>query len=181
MSKLPKAKSLYIIIRGEKSEFHNAPYHPIIVCSRKHVAKWESKDAHNGATVLYNAAGISESGNWFLGQYKGYGCESNRYLTLFDGVDSRDFTNKERVERELLNGAVWWSYDECPRWMLDLGVKYPEDDFSKKVIMSDYGDCLLPYSQADKLRRTLENYDTPEWLMLNNEQAPDECDASKAQ
>ena len=34
--------SLYLIKRGPRPEHHKAPYHPVILCDRKRIAKWEA-------------------------------------------------------------------------------------------------------------------------------------------
>lgn len=164
--KYPKARNLFLIIRGKQSEFHKAPFHQIILCTRKHVAKWEAGDVVKGATVIYNAMGNHEGANWFLAQYKGYGCDCNQYFTLFDGVDSRELTSTENIHK-LLKNATWWSYDEMPSWIERLGVKPPTDDFSKKQILDDLGDCLLPISKQGIVQKLEDKYNFPHWLTTN--------------
>lgn len=159
----PKARTLFLIIRGEKSEHHNAPYSPIILCTRTHTAKWESRGTENGATVFENFYPHEGVGNWILCRYKGYDVSSNSNFTLFDGKTSHEVSNKEELEK-LFPQAVWWSYDEMPKWVADLGCKYPEDDWTRKMISEDMGGCLLPHSKEMKLRDTLEKYDEPHWL-----------------
>lgn len=143
---MSRARNLFLIIRGDKPIYHNAPYHPIIICTRKHTAQWESKGVENGATLLYNAEGNCESCNWFLGKYKGYTCENGCHFTLFDGVETKSFT-REKVINEYVKKSVWWSNDKMPKWIEDLGVKIPSDDFSQKRIKEDVGICLLPFSK----------------------------------
>lgn len=162
--KLPKARNLYLIVRGEKSEHHNAPFHPVIVCSRKHTAQWEVKEPQDGATLFYNLMGNDAGANWGLGKYKGYDCDANHYFELFDGVNSKDITSRDNIF-SLLKGAIWWSYDECPQWLLDAGVKYPEDKFTKQVILEDSGTCIWSHSKETKYWDNLEEkYDQPDWL-----------------
>lgn len=162
--KYSKPSGLWLIIRGKQPDYHNAPYHPIILCSRKHTAEWESRDVTKGATVLYNAGGTDRSGNWFLGRYKGYDCDTNQYFTLFDGVDTGDFTDKTRIETEVISKAVWWSYDLMPDWIRKLGCKFPNDEFTKRMILDDSGTCIMSESKSLKYEKRREKYDIPEWL-----------------
>ena len=153
--KLSRANNVFLIIRGEKSEFHKAPFCPIILCSRRHTAEWESGNTEDGSTVLYNYS-LTDEGNWILTKYKGYGIKSNGFIKLFDGNDSYGVSDRNHIN-ELLKDAVWWSYDEIPTWLLQKGVKYPSDDFTKRLIVEDYGTCLMPHSKEMKYLESLEN------------------------
>lgn len=163
----PVARNLYLIVRGPKPEYHNAPYHQVILCSRKHTAKWESQLTSEGHTLFVNMDPDS-SGNWLLVKYKGYDIDYGtvtHYFKLFDGKESREVSDKQTLD-SLLKEAVWWSYDQMPVWVKELGIKYPEDDFTKKRIVDDFGMCLLPYMQQQKLKDKLDEYDEPEWLRV---------------
>lgn len=163
--KTPIARSLYLIVRGPKSEHHNAPYHPVIVCTRLHTAQWESRDTSKGDTVFECMA---DGGNWLLVRYNGYNIDGSGYFDLFDGKNSRDVSSLEQI-KSLLNGAIWWSYDRIPAWLSDYGIKFAEDNFTKSRIVEDSGDCLLPYAKAEKLRDKIDEYDEPEWLIIKAE------------
>lgn len=159
--KTPIAKSLFLIVRGPKSKHHNAPYHPVIVCTRLHTARWESRDTNKGDTVFEC---MSNGGTWRLVRYKGYNIESNSFLDLFDGKNSRNVSSDEQIKK-LLNQAIWWSYDRIPNWLSNYGIKYAEDNFTKIRISEDSGTCLLPFSKAEKLRSRIEDFEEPEWLI----------------
>lgn len=161
--KTPIARALFLIVRGPKSEHHNAPYHPVIVCTRTHTAKWESRDTSKGHTV-YEC--MAEGGNWLLVRYKGYDIQAPGHFNLFDGKSTKEVSDIEEIKR-LLNGATWWSYDRMPAWLSDYGIKYPQDNFTKEVISEDSGACLLPFAKEQKLRDKIDEYDEPEWLIPN--------------
>jgi len=168
MTKLITARSLYLIVRGPKSKHHNAPYHPIIVCTRKHTAKWESLRTEDGHTMFVNMAPDSPSGNWLLVKYKGYDIDYGNVaanFTLYDGVKTSDATNRKLIN-EYLNGATWWSYDLIPEWLSEYGIKLPEDDFTKQRIWDDAGSCLLKESEYKKLREKRQTLSRPEWLNI---------------
>ncbi len=164
----PLAKGLYLVIRGPKSEFHKAPYHPIIVCSRQHTARWESKNTTDGHTVYWNAYPHKGHGNWFLGRYKGYEMSGNLgpSFVFFDGCVNSDLCNHQKVN-ELLNGAVWWSYDRMPDFVKEMGVVHVEDDFTKEWIWRDYND--LPHSRREALEGKKLSYGKPEWLLTTED------------
>lgn len=161
IKKTPIARSLYLVVRGPKSEHHNAPYHPVIVCTRKHTVHWEARSTEKGDTVFEC---LADGGNWMLCRYKGYDIQSSGYFELFDGKSSRDVASMEEIKK-YLNGATWWSYDRIPAWLEGYGIKFPEDNFTKIRIVEDSGDCLLPHAQAEKLRDRIAECEEPTWLI----------------
>lgn len=164
--KLPKPKNLFLIVRGEKPDIHNAPYSPIILCTRKHTAKFESGSTSDGATV-FQALSRDFTGNWLLVKYKGYDIDYGNvchYFKLFDGNDSENVSDRSEIHK-LIGGAIWWSYDEMPDFIKDLGAKYPNDRWTKEMICHDFGTCLLTNSQEKKLKSNLEKYEMPFWLL----------------
>jgi hypothetical protein len=162
-----KAKNFYLILRGPKGEHHNAPFHPVILCTRKHTAEWESKRTKEGATVWVNMApNTAYWGNWLLVKYKGYDIDYGHlahYFTLFDGKDSREVSDREYIE-PLLRNAIWWSYDEMPEFVRELGVRYAEDQFTKDWIWEDLGDSSLGHTKEMALKKKLREMGRPIWL-----------------
>lgn len=163
----PIAKNVYVIIRGNRSEHHNAPFEPFIVCSRKHTAMWEARHTGDklgcGSTVFVNLC-PSEGGSWRMVRYRGYEIETCSHLdTLFDGKD-------QRIENHIINfsSCVWWSYDKMPEWVKVLGVRFPDDDFTKQRILDDSGLCLLPYAKSEKIRRSIYDRPIPDWLVKSD-------------
>lgn len=162
MKKTPIARSIYLIIRGAKPDHHNAPFHPVIICTRKHTAKWEAGHTEEGATVFENLSPM-DGGNWLLVRYKGYDINGGaaRYHILFDGKESREVSN---ISNEVIQNAVWWSDNHPPKWIADIGVTYAKDDHTKKTISHDSGLCLLAYNEGKKIENKRDEYEEPEWL-----------------
>lgn len=158
--KLSKPRSLYLIKRGPKWEFHNAPFHPIIICTRKHTAKWEVGDSNKKSTLW--CKDVDPHSGWTLSRYKGFDIDYGglvKRVELFDGTYTEGYHDKDKEPWTLLKDAVWWSDQEIPKWLREIGVDYPEDDFSRRVIYDDLGDCLLSESEADKLQKSRDKYD----------------------
>ena len=162
MKKTPIARNLFLIIRGPQGEFHKAPFHPIIICSRKHTAKWEAGDTEDGATVFVNMD--PPYGNWLLSRYKGYDIVGNpKFFTLFDGKESRDIS---QISDNTFRDAIWWSYDGMPDCLKEKGVSYATDNFTKERIADDAGACRLLQREQEKLDATRDKYEEPEWLKI---------------
>ena len=88
--KLSSANNVFLIIRGERSEFHKAPFCPIVLCSRRHTSEWEAGNTEDGCTVLYNYSPADE-GNWILTKYKGY-----NYYRIFVFQDEEEFNEHSK-------------------------------------------------------------------------------------
>lgn len=150
-----KAKRFYIIVRGRRSLHHKAPFHKIIVCTRKHTADWESHRTSEGHTLFVCLAPESITcANWLCVKYNGYDIDY-RHVTanfkLYDGKNTQDITSHAEIER-MLKKAIWWSYDDMPEWFKDKGVKYAKDTFTKQVIWNDAGTVLMPESKSEKYK-----------------------------
>ena len=167
----PLAKGLYLVVRGPMPGHRVVPYPPIIVCSRQHTAKWEGRGTQNGATIYWNHYPHEGHGNWFLGMYKGYEFDTfgtGTDFTFFDGKTWKELCDRDTVDN-MLNGAVWWSYDTMPEFVNNMGVVYAEDDFSKHQIWLDSGTVNLPHSRHVKLQDKKHEYKKPEWLLTEED------------
>lgn len=170
-----KARGIYLIKRGPKSEHHNAPFHPVIICTRYHTAKWEVGDTGDGATLWTNSA-MGDHGGFLMMRYKGYEIDYGtvvKEIKLFDSEEKAGFYHHGTEPWTLLNGAVWWSDQELPKWLEEAGVIYPPDNFTKQSIIRDSGLCLLPQSKAEKfesLRDELFHENEPSWLIQDKTQ-----------
>lgn len=163
--KSDKAKRLCMIIRGERSVHHKAPFHPVILVTRKHTYEWEVGDCTDGVTAVeLNINSSYEHPTFHLLRYKGYINDSNKHFKLFDGTDTKEFLKSEYL-KECLKKAIWWSDQEPPEW---LKPNFAEDDFTKESIEADMGTCLLPNSQEEKLLERKEKYQLPKWLKPSN-------------
>lgn len=153
---------LWLIERKPKPDWHNAPYHQVILCTARHTAEWEGGGSPDGATV-WNQCDLRKDSKylhtWFLVRWKGLDCHTFRgaavYFDLPDGSNTRE--HSERAH-SLVVGAVWWSDKPLPQFLRDLGVIEAPDDFTRELIARDSGLCLLPESRAEKIRQRREKY-----------------------
>lgn len=162
--KAPKVRNLYLIIRGEQSEFHKAPFHPYIICTQKHTADWEAGDSNEKATVYMKPA--DEYSGFLMVRYKGFDIDYGnvvKEIELFDGTTA-SFSHTGDYPWNILDKCIWWSYSEMPEWLKKEGVQFAQDEFTKSTILSDMGTCLLTESRAEKIKDMLENIETPQWL-----------------
>jgi len=145
-----KAKNFYLVIRGKKSAHHKAPYHPIILCTRRHTADWESHRTSEGHTVIVCMAPDSLScSNWLVVKYKGYDIDYRTVTAnfkLFDGKRTNEVSARSEIDK-YLKKAVWFSYDDMPDDLKNKGVKYAKDDFTKARIWEDTGTLINSSSQ----------------------------------
>lgn len=161
--KTDKARKVTMIIKGEKPEHYNAPFHPIILVTEKHTYDWESGTCKDGYTCV-NVCGNDNNQFWFhLEKYKGYKIDESRsHFNLFDGTYTKDFLESSYLQ-ECLSKAVWFSQQHPPSW-LEGKVNFAEDSFSVNVILEDSGLCLLPESKSRDIENRREKYELPYWL-----------------
>ena len=160
MKKLPIARNLYLIVRGNCK----ADDYPIIICSQYHTAKWEAGSTKEQSTVFQKQSD-SESGLLLL-RHKGFDIDYGTVVDsfkLYDGTNT-GFNHKDSDNWNLMQNAIWWSYDTPPQWLLDFGLKFANDNFTRQRILDDSGLCLLPHSKAEKITERLDNFEYPEWL-----------------
>lgn len=158
-----KATKMCMIIRGERSVFHKAPFHPIILVTHKHTYEWEVGNCKDGATaVSLNVDSSYEYPTFQLERYKGYINDSNSHFTLFDGTETLEFLKSDYL-KDCLKKAVWWSDQEPPEW---LKPNFAEDDFTKEDIAQDRGTCLLTNKAEEKFLERREKFAIPEWLKI---------------
>ena len=169
MKKPRLQQSLYLIIRGPKHQNHKAPYHPIILCTRYHAMLWESRRTREAHTVLSCSCPDAKGSNWALLRYKGFiidGQNETQDMLLFDGLNARDAV-KQLLEH--ISESVWYSYDKMPDWVKEMGVKYPEDSFTRRRIENDPGTCLTMSCQKEEdFKISREDYILP-WGNESNE------------
>ena len=140
---------LYFIKRGPRPSYHNAPFHPAILCDRKRVAQQETCYSGNQDSVWVHAAHEDRSG-WLLTRWRGLVIEYGhlvRGFTLPDGTLAGFFhLHRSRTADgsqptglnepwSLLPGAIWWSSRKMPAWIEAAGVIYPPDCFSQQRIL----------------------------------------------
>lgn len=124
-------QNLYLIKRGPKSQCHKAPYHPIIICTRLPVAKWEADWSGDLAWVWEKEA--DESSGWLLTRWNGLDIDYGHVVRVFflpDGTAAGIFHDRDLEPWSLMDGATWWSDHNMPSWVAEKGVKYPPDQFT---------------------------------------------------
>lgn len=143
--------AVYLIKRGPKPGFHRAPYHPVIICAKKPVAKWEAGWTGDAAWLWSHERGV-RGGGWLLERWNGFDVD---YGHVVRGVAMPDGTPAafvhESTGREpwtLLEGAVWWDDKKMPGWMEAAGVIYPPDNFTRqRVLDTTAGDGSSGFSR----------------------------------
>jgi hypothetical protein len=172
MTRPPRA--LWFIKRGPRPEHHRAPFHPAVICTRRYTAKWEAGWTGDRAWIWWHEGKEPYTG-WLLERWQGldidYGglvkcCKLpdgtqvgffHRHRALgYDrpgekGATHLGYSEELQEPWSLLPGAVWWSDDPIPAWLVEAGVVLAEDDFTQQVIKEDAGDFVLPEKQRDKL------------------------------
>jgi hypothetical protein len=134
--------NLYLIKRGPKPGYQKSPFHPVIICTRKDIAKDEAGATHDGATVWERTGHRDNGFGWLIVRWKGfdidYGPIVGHLITLPDGTKTgfwRDYTDPQSI-KDLLPGAVWWSDKPMPEWLWQRGVIYPPDKFTRQWVLN---------------------------------------------
>jgi len=133
-------KSLYLIKRGPRPEYHRAPFHPVIICDRKRVAEWEPGNTGDAAWVWEKMEWTDNGYGWLLCRWNGFDVDYGHVVHSITMPDRsvagfwRDYESEYRVDT-LITGATWWSDKPMPEWLLRHGVKYPADTFTQQRIL----------------------------------------------
>lgn len=172
------ARVLFFIKRGPKPDYHQAPFHPYIICTRKGVATWEAGWTGDRTWLWSHEAADSGSG-WLLERWEGLNIDYGhlvRGCSLPDGTHvgfyhkhrdlGYDPETKQRLGYaaelqepwNLLPQAVWWSLDPIPEWLKDQGVMVPMDEFSRHRIIEDYS-----FADQQERKRDRPYPEAPEW------------------
>lgn len=132
--------ALYLIKRGPRPDIHRAPFHPVIICDLKPVAKWEAGNSGDGAWVWTAYGPGPNVGGWLLTRWNGFDVDYGPVvhgITMPDGSHAafwRDYESQWCV-KDLFPGAIWWSKKKMPDWLGERGVIYPPDTFSRQSIL----------------------------------------------
>lgn len=127
---------LYLIKRGPKPDYHRAPFHPVIVCDRKPIARWEAGWTGDQAWVWskYGAGPDEAYSGWLLERWQGLDIDYGhlvRGVTLPDGEHGAFHHPGARADTwGLLKSATWWSSRKIPEWLVERGVVNATDEFS---------------------------------------------------
>lgn len=130
---------IYLIKRGPRHECHEAPFHPVIVCAKNRIAKWEAGATDECAWVWER---FNDSGCWagfLLVRWRGldidYGHLIREVGPMPDGTHTAFFHDEQKEPYTLLNGAVWWDDKPMPAEIAKWGLIYPPDQFSRQSIL----------------------------------------------
>ena len=133
---------LYLIKRGPKPPWHRAPFHPVIICDRKRIAKVQAGNSADFAWV-WTKANEAYTG-WFIERWNGLDIDYYPVavsFTLPDGLHAGVFHDRNADEPwVILDGAVWWSEKRIPPWLEAKGVRYIPDRHSRQRMLDEVAD-----------------------------------------
>lgn len=156
-------RTIYLIKRGPKPDYHNAPFHPVVLCDLKRIAEWEAGWTGDRSWVWTHER-HHESSGWLLERWEGLEIDYGHVVRggeLPDGTPMafahrhrdlgyeplpdgkfRWLGHAEELQEPwtLLAGAVWWSDSRMPEWIEAAGVVYPPDHFSQQNILDNIAD-----------------------------------------
>ena len=132
--------NIYLIKRGPRPDYHRAPFHPVIICARRNIAREEAGDSNAGVWMWENTGG--DHHGFLLLRWNGLDVDYGyvvKGITLPDGtVRAFDHEWEHPETWALLNGATWWSPKKMPPWLVERGVCYPGDSFSQQEILNQH-------------------------------------------
>lgn len=165
--------TIYLIKRGPRPDHHRAPYHPVVICDRKDMAKWEVGWTGDRAWLWSHCEPGTLGGGWLLERWEGLDLDYGGLVkggTLPDGTHM-GFFHKQRDRGyaprtgddkpvwlgydetlqepwTLLPGAVWWSAMPMSKALQEAGVVYPSDSFTQQRILD--GRAMLDDEKAKR-------------------------------
>lgn len=129
--------SLYFVKRRPRPDWHKAPYHQFIICTRRAIAKDMAGASSERGWVWEQID--SEYSGWLLCRWEGLDLDYGGVVHGFDLPDGTPaaFSNphKNGEPWNLLDKAVWWSSRKMPDWLAKKGVVYPTDSFTQQFIL----------------------------------------------
>lgn len=130
------------LIKRVRPNYHKTPFHPIIICGKKKIAKWEAGDTNSKAWVWeHNTPSNCSLNSWLLTRWNGldidYGYVIKDVGPLPDGTHTGFFHDRDKEPWILIAGAIWWDNQKMPRVLQDMGVIYPPDKFTQQRILDD--------------------------------------------
>lgn len=128
---------LWLIKRQPRPSWHRAPYHDVIVCPRRDMAKWEAGATDSLANVWSHDAGCT-GGGWLIERWNGLDIDYGhivRGMPLPDGTVRAFEHDATKEPWTLLRGAVWYSSKKIPQRWADAGFVYAPDYFTQQHIL----------------------------------------------
>lgn len=140
---------IYLIKRGPRPSYHEAPYHPVIICAKRGVANWEAGCTGDRAWVWERITHKKDGAGFLLVRWNGFDIDYGNVVhdigKMPDGTDCC-FVHPHKKDQEpwsLLPGSVWWDDKPLPADLKEMGVVIAEDDFSKERIACDTKDKFI--------------------------------------
>ena len=136
---------MYLIKRGPRPKYHLAPFHPVVICNKKAVAKWEAGDTGDRAWVWERSSNRMNGEGFLIVRWNGldidYGNVVKQVGPMTDGtLCGFVHPHTGREPWSLLKGAVWWDDKRIPPDLLEAGVIYPPDEFTQQCILDRISD-----------------------------------------
>lgn len=132
-------RSLFLVKRGPRPQYHSAPYHPVILCSNRKIARHQAGWSGDLSSVWEKWPSGSDGG-FLIRRWNGLDIDYGwlvRGHSLPDGTESGFYHDREGEPWSLLSSSVWWSTrNRVPEW-LDGIVSLPSDSFSLTMIDED--------------------------------------------
>lgn len=136
---------MFLIKRGPRPDYHNAPFHPVIICNKRRVAKWEAGCTGDRSWVWERKSRMMDGEGFLLVRWNGfdidYGHVVHNIGDMPDGTHC-GFSHPGRGAEpwNLIKGAVWWDDKKMPTDFQKAGVIYPPDHFSQQRILDFISD-----------------------------------------
>ena len=131
-----------------------------------HMMRWHSMGTENKYTVFYSKMLEVANTEWYLQKYLGYDIDYGNVVThikLFDGKDSCDLSNRDRLYG-IMKNSKWMSHHDIPTVLSQIGVHSVTDRDSIEYIKQDSGLCLLSQEKSQKIRQFRQSRNLPNWL-----------------
>lgn len=130
---------MYLIKRGPRPSYHVAPFHPVIICAKKRIAKVQAGCTGDKAWVWTRDTCCDDGLGFLLARWRGldidYGNVVHNVGPLPDGTHTGFFHERKLEPWSLLFGAVWWDDKPLPEALAEWGVIYPPDEHSRQSIL----------------------------------------------
>lgn len=164
-----KDDGMYLIKRGPRPSYHRAPFHPVIICNKKRVAKLEAGDTGDHAWVWERHSNRMDGEGFLLARWNGFDIDYGHVVhdigLMPDGTKC-GFVHKHTGKEpwNLINGSIWWDDKEIPYEFFSAGVIYPPDYFTQQSILDKIAnDGFSGFHREKPKFWPLVNKDTDVW------------------
>ncbi len=133
--------SIYLIKRGPKPTWHMAPFHPVVICAKKRVAKFEAGWSGDKSSIWGRKSKIIDGEGFLLLRWNGLDIDYGHVVrsTRLPSGAKTGFAHHGGPWK-LLRGAIWWDDKPMSASFENAGVLYPPDYFSQQMILDEVAD-----------------------------------------